>query len=348
MKPLPSEDLQYVDRVNALHWPKLAGQTVFVTGGTGFVGRWLVESILFANDSRGLGLKLLVLTRDGHRFRRTAPHVASHPAVEVIESSVRALPSLSLRCRYFIHAATESGLSPSVDSPLGVFEADVEGTRRLLEFARIQGVERFLFTSSGAVYGTQPPDLLHVGEDYAGAPSCLDLRLGYGNAKRTSEFMIAAYAQALGFDALIARLFAFVGPLLPLDLNFAVGNFMRDAMAGGPVRISGDGTAFRSYLYAADMAAWLLAILFSGQSLRPYNVGSGTEVSIAQLAEQVVSVIDDGVSIEIAGTPDPGRRPARYVPSVARAESELGLRQNYTLAEGIARTRDWYLGAATS
>ena len=176
----------------------------------------------------------------------------------------------------------------------------------MLEFARTHGTRRLLFTSSGAMYGKQPPDLTHIPEDYAGAPSTMDLLSPYGQAKRTSEWMCAMYAAQYGFAALIARLFAFVGPHLPLDANFAVGNFIRDAMRGGPIRIAGDGTPYRSYLYAADLAIWLWTILLKGESCRPYNVGSAEEITIADLARTVAENVRPGIGIEIAAAAGPG------------------------------------------
>jgi dTDP-glucose 4,6-dehydratase len=141
---------------------------------------------------------------------------------------------------------------------------------------------------------------------------------------------------------MIARLFAFAGPHLPLDLNFAIGNFVRDALKGGPIQIAGDGTPKRSYLYAADLAVWLWTILLRGQPARPYNVGSDEEVNIAELAELVLRNAAPGTSIEIAQSPKPGVPPARYVPCVNRAREELGLRVRIPLDEAIRRMFDWY------
>jgi len=137
-----------------------------------------------------------------------------------------------------------------------------------------------------------------------------------------------------------------VGPLLPLDANFAVGNFIGDALRGGPVRIAGDGTPYRSYLYAADLAIWLWTVLLRGKGAYPYNIGSPQAFTIAELARTVISVVAPGASVEIAGKPVPGAAPARYVPSTARAERGLGLRPLISMEEGIRRTSSWHRESA--
>jgi dTDP-glucose 4,6-dehydratase len=212
----------------------------------------------------------------------------------------------------------------------------------VLDFAATHGTRRFLFTSSGAVYGKQPSEMTHIPEDYPGAPSTTDTNSAYGQAKRVSEFTCAMYARLYGFDATIARLFAFVGPLLPLDANYAVGNFIRDALGGGPIQIAGDGTPYRSYLYAADLAVWLWTILLRGKSAYPYNVGSPDHLTIADLAGVVVGVAGPGVEIRIARQPLPGAPRLRYVPLTQLAHEELGLRPVISAEEGIRRTIAWH------
>ncbi|HSN13747.1 MAG TPA: NAD-dependent epimerase/dehydratase family protein, partial [Anaeromyxobacteraceae bacterium] len=141
-----------------------------------------------------------------------------------------------------------------------------------------------------------------------------------------------------GFDAVIARCFAFAGPYLPLDAHYAIGNFVRDALARGPIRVGGDGTPLRSYLYGADLALWLWTLLARGRAARPYNVGSEDAVSIAELARIVARVLDTGRGVEIAKAAVPGRAAERYVPSTRRIREELGLAPTFTLEEAIVRT----------
>ena len=337
-----AQDLDHVLAHTGDVWPALRHASVFLTGGTGFVGTWLVESLLWAEDRLHLGVQATVITRNPEAFARKAPHLAAHSALQLVEADAGSFPFPEGEYPFVIHAATESYFQAVPEYPLSTFDLDLKATRRVLEFARTHGTRRLLFTSSGAMYGKQPSGLTHVPEDYAGAPSTMDPQSPYGQAKRVSEWMCAMYAAQYGFAALIARLFAFVGPHLALDANFAVGNFIRDAMNGGPVRIAGDGTPYRSYLYAADLAIWLWTILVKGESCRPYNVGSGEEITIASLAKTVVDNTRPGAAIEIARKPQPGMPAARYVPSVERAEKELGLRAWIPLGEGVRRTHLWH------
>jgi dTDP-glucose 4,6-dehydratase len=213
----------------------------------------------------------------------------------------------------------------------------VQGTRAALEFAVAVGAERFLLTSSGAVYGSQPPDLTHVPEEYLGSPDCLHVGSAYAEGKRLGELLCACYARQFSLQPLIARCFAFVGPFLPLDTHFAIGNFIRDALDGGPIRVGGDGTPERSYLYAADLAIWLWTILVKGRAMRAYNVGSEDNRSIRAIAS---AVAQGGGSLPVvaARAADPAQPTQRYVPSCRRVREELQLHQRIDLDESIART----------
>ena len=337
-----ARDLDHVLSHTEDLWPLVRGERFFLTGGTGFVGTWLTESLLWANRRLSLGISAVLLTRNPDAFRRRSPHLAEDPAVTLCTGDGPTFPYPEGAFPLVVHAATEAYFPPAAAHPASTLDRDLAATRRVLDLARTCGTRRFLFTSSGAVYGQQPPTLSHVPEDYPGAPLPTATGSAYGQAKRISEFLCACASQVYGFDAVIARLFAFVGPGLPLDANYAVGNFIRDAMAGGPVQISGDGTPYRSYLYAADLAIWLWTLLLRGETGVAYNVGSPHEISIAYLARTVVNVVSPRAEIRIARQLVPGAPASRYVPATDRAAA-LGLLPWVPLEEGVRRTWEWHV-----
>jgi nucleoside-diphosphate-sugar epimerase len=333
-----ADDLDHILEQTRHLWEELRGNRLFVTGGTGFFGCWLLESFTWANERLNLRAKAVVLTRDPARLRTKAPHLAGDTALEFLAGDVRSFAFPEGEFSHVIHAATDSAVVPSASE---VVDTIVRGTAHSLAFAEQARCRKFLFTSSGAVYGKQPSDLTHVPEEYTGAPDPLNPASAYGEAKRLSELQCVLASQSSRIEAKIARCFAFVGPYMNLEVHFAIGNFLRDQMRGGPIVIKGDGTAVRSYLYASDLMIWLWTILFRGASLRAYNVGSENDVSIADLSHTVASARASAVQVCIEGTPT-GAPPARYVPSTERAQRELGLKQWVTLEDAIKKTLNWY------
>jgi dTDP-glucose 4,6-dehydratase len=344
--PIIAEDICGVlSRTQSL-WPDLKGASVFITGATGFFGIWLLETLLAANREFSLGIRVTGLSRDPAGFAAKAPHLARDPAVTWISGDVRGFAFPAVDITHIIHAATESTSNLNASDPETMFDVCVEGTRRVLALASEKRATRMLFTSSGAVYGRQPPEVSHVAEDYAGGPDPLDRRSAYAEGKRAAEFLcgLAATRANSPVSVSIARCFAFVGPHLPLDVHFAIGNFIRDALAGGPIRISGDGTPYRSYLYAADLAEWLVTILLRGEAGRAYNVGSDEAISIQDLANRVAAVAAGlwparpPIRVVTALQAKPASQPSFYVPKCRRAIDELGLSVTTPLAKAIRDT----------
>ena len=338
---LDTKDMEHVLKHTSYLWEEVAGQNIFLTGGTGFFGCWLLESFIWANAQLHLGAKAVVLSRRPDVFAAKVPHLANHPAVRLLQGDVRTFDFPPGEFRFVIHAATEASAKLNQENPLLMLETIIEGTRRTLEFARTHGTRKFLLTSSGAIYGKQPPEITHIPEDYLGAPDPMNPNAAYGEGKRAAEILCRLYTHQFGLETKIARCFAFVGPHLPLDAHFAIGNFIRDACQGGPVCVNGDGSPQRSYLYAADLAIWLWTILFKGQPCRPYNVGSDNSINIADLANLVCRLSSPKTEVTIARQADAACPPQRYVPSVDRGRNELSLETWITLEEAIKKTMRW-------
>ncbi|HVC90179.1 MAG TPA: NAD-dependent epimerase/dehydratase family protein [Acidobacteriaceae bacterium] len=340
--PVSAQDMETILEKTEQLWDELRGRRIFITGGTGFFGCWLLESFLAANQAFHLQAQAVVLTRSLQKFRGRAPHLANHSAVELIEGDVRDFLFPAGEFEFVIHAATESVRTNPAETAESQLSTIVEGTRRCLEFAESHGAIKFLLTSSGAVYGPQPSEMTHIAEDYRGAPDVVRPNSVYGEGKRMAEMLCTLSARRTQMECKIARCFAFAGPHLPLDAHFAIGNFIRDAMRGGPIVIQGDGTPMRSYMYAADLAIWLWTMLFRAESLRAFNVGSGQDLSIRAVAEAVVAAIQPKAEIQVVRTAVPGAPVQRYVPSVQAAKQSLHLTEGISLTEAIRRTAAWH------
>ncbi len=334
-RPLSADLDHVVERTPAL-WPALDGGHLFVTGGTGFVGRWLLESLAWARRRFDLCVTVTVLTRDPAAFTRKAPHLAGAGFIRLLAGDVRDFAFPREPVSHVIHAAFDS--ARAIVDPRAAFDTIVDGMRHLLDGAASHPVRHMLFLSSGAIYGPQPPGMACMPEDYRGGPDPASASSVYGEGKRAAE-LLCAMAAAGGLPVTIARCFAFIGPGLPLDAHFAAGNFLRDAAAGKEIVIRGDGRPLRSYLYAADLAIWLWTLLLRGRSGRAYNVGSEEAISIGELAWQITACAA-APGVAILGKPGEGAA-ERYVPDTGRARAELGLAQYIDLPEAIRRTLAW-------
>jgi dTDP-glucose 4,6-dehydratase len=320
--------------------PQLKNESLFLTGGTGFFGIWLLEGLQAVQQAADLNLKVTVLTRKPEAFQQKVPHLANHPMVRLWQGDVKTFSFPVGPFTAVIHGATDTVAGKEASASLARLDTIISGTRRTLEFAQAQGARRFLNISSGAVYGRQPPELTRVPETYLGGPDPLNAGAGYAEGKRVAEHLGCLYASA-ALSVTTARCFAFHGPHLPLDQHFAVGNFLRDVLLQRPIQIQGDGTPRRSYLYAADTVIWLLYLLYKGRSGVAYNVGSDQDLSIFELAQQTAATLKCNSPVHIAKKAVPGILPERYIPDVSRARQELGLEVWTPFTEQVSRAAEW-------
>jgi dTDP-glucose 4,6-dehydratase len=325
------QDLAAIDKALAPLWPRLAGARIFMTGGTGFIGRWMLEALARS----GVDAEVTLLSRDPGGFNARLPRFAGR--FRFVAGDATSFTAPVADYTHVIHAATDASAALNANDPRRMFDTIVHGTRRALDFAMDCNAVRFCFLSSGAVYGAQPQHVSHVPEDWRGGPDPCDPLSAYGEGKRAAESLCAIFAKQFGLDVVNARIFALLGPLLSLDAHFAAGNFIRDAMQGRTIRVTGSGEAVRSYLYAADLAVWLWTLLIVGKPGTVVNMGSEEAVSIADLARRTATLLG-GPGVEILGEPDPGWNPGRYVPSNARARAELGVVPTIGLDDAIRRT----------
>lgn len=299
-----------------------SGRSVLLTGGSGFVGKWILEALRALGD-RATPARVTILCRNPDRLRDSNPRLADD--VELVAADVREFSLSGRRFDFIVHAANDTGPSVAAD-PATAVSVIVEGTRRVLEFARGRGTTGMLLLSSGAVYGVRSTGAEAFAEgDHTCTSDPTQPWSAYGNAKRLSETLAAVAWHRDAVPVKIARAFSFAGEHLPLQDQRAFGNFVCDAVAGRPIALSGDGRPVRSYLYGGDMALWLLTILTDGAPVHPYNVGSDEPIALGDLAELVARELafDSPVPV-LVGRPGAGEADT-YTADIFRARTELGL-----------------------
>lgn len=311
---------------------------ILVTGGTGFFGKSLIRYWEQSNSGKS-SCTVGVMTRDPDSFLSKHPEFAKLPWLSFHKGDILRSSSLprSEGFTHLIHAATDSTVGPQL-SPLERYTQIVDGTRNLLDYAVEQKIPRFLLTSSGGVYGPQPQEMCQIPESFLGMPDPLNSNNTYSVAKRCAEHLCALYQERYGLETVIARCFAFVGRDLPLDVHFAIGNFIRDALTKAEITIDGDGTPIRSYLDQRDLAKWLSQMLSKGQSGQAYNVGSDQAITIKDLAYLVRDTLAPSKPVRIRGHASTQSFRNLYVPSIQKVQSELGLSQDFSLEESIKET----------
>ncbi|MGH9102746.1 MAG: NAD-dependent epimerase/dehydratase family protein [Acidimicrobiales bacterium] len=334
---LPAADLEAGLERCATDLEAWRGAHVLVTGGTGFLGSWLVASLLHAQERLGLGLRLELLTRDP-----ASVSALSGQCLRLVQGDVRTAGGLG-QLDLIVHGAASSSAAfgRGDGEPRAMASTIIEGTMAVLE-AAVQGSSRVLLLSSGAVYGRQVGEAVSEGETTA--PDTMAPASAYAQAKRMAETLCACATSAGDAAAVVARLFSFVGPRIPLAAHFAAGNFLDDALHRRPVRVRGDGRDVRSYLYAGDLPEWCWALASRGQAGHAYNVGSPEGLTIGELATRVAALVEPPLAVRVDGEPSE-EPPGRYVPSTALAERELGLSPRTAVNPALRRTLGWLAGS---
>lgn len=315
---------------------------LLVTGGTGFFGKALLR---FLDENRSSAQKfnsLTILSRECSKFRRSNPDLCGLSSLEFRDGDILDRGSLPYdkRFTHILHAAADSTAKRALSS-MERFNQIYNGTLNILDLAMNTGATRFLFISSGAIYGPQPEELDALTEE---SPIYLPVNSAehaYGVGKLAAEHLAALHRDQFGLEVIIARCFAFIGPDLPLDAHYAVGNFVRDALWGDEIVVNSDGSPTRTYLDQSDLANWLLVLVENGRTGEAYNVGSDEVVNIGYLANLVKDLVAPEKPVRILSGSNSLQARNRYVPNIDKARCELGLDVTTSLAEAIRRTAEW-------
>lgn len=339
-------DVEEVLKDGAQLLAPLKGEKILITGGTGFVGSWLVETLAALNDRLGYGVKLQLMAKHASQFAARAPHLAGRKDVALVDKDVKDIIEIDGDITYVIHAAANPDNRLHASDPLRVMGVVSKGTESALAAAsRLNGLKKFMNISSGLIYGPQPLALEALPETYSGGPDCASIMSVYAESKRFAETLCAVHRNQYKMPVVTARPFAFIGPYQLLDKPWAVNNFINDALRGGPINILGDEKTVRSYMYPSDMAFWLLRILAAGESGHAYNVGSPCGVTLKELADKIASNFTPQPEVRLASKEYKPQHRSRFVPDVKAAETALSLKIKVGIDEAIKKTLLWYKAA---
>lgn len=321
----------------------LRGQSILITGGTGFLGTWLTEILTHLNDKHRFRVSISLLATRPAEFAERAPHLVKRADVKVIARDVANLVELPSGIQYLVHAAASPDNRLHASDPLRVIRTIVMGTQAVAECAaRLPGIKRMVNVSSGLVYGAKPVGAESIGENAFGGLDSSSVVNVYAEAKRMAETISAAYRNQHRLPIVTVRPFSFLGPYQSLDRPWAINNFIRDTLHGGPVRILGDGQTVRGYMYGADFAWWVLNILARADVGQTYNVGSSSGINLLDLASRIATLMPSQPKVS-TGMFSEGVPKTSFVPDTAAAARDFGLNQAFELTEALRRTIEWHL-----
>lgn len=319
---------------------ELKNQKVLVAGGTGFIGSWIAEFVTYLNDVHQFNTSLVILARNTDSFIAEKNHLATRSDIQFISKDIRNINELPQDISYIIHAAASPDNRNHVSNPIETIATITKGTDNLIDSAfNLPNLKKFLYLSSGQVYGKNASNIGLISESDFGSLDCNKITAIYPEAKRLAEATCCAYASQYKLPIVIARPFSFIGPYQSLSKPWAINNFINDALNNKTIRIVGNGEPVRSFMYPADLVVWILKILISGKINTAYNVGSPLGISLKDAAEKIVQIAQKNVNIDIKFN---NFDIYRFVPDITLCENELGLKINYNVENTLERSIAWF------
>jgi dTDP-glucose 4,6-dehydratase len=303
---------------------------IVVTGGAGFLGSHICESLVARGDEVVAIDSLLTGSVDN------IAHLFGHKGFVFVEHDVTNFVHVSGPVDAVMHFASPASPVDYLEHPIKTLKVGSLGTHKTLGLAKDKGA-RFMLASTSEVYGD--PQVHPQTEDYWGHVNPVGPRGVYDEAKRFAEAMTMAYHRSHGVDARIVRIFNSYGPRMRPHDGRVVSNFIVQALAGKPLTVYGDGDQTRSFCYVDDEVRGLLALLDS-HHVGPVNIGNPNEFTVLELAQKVLEVT--GSSSEIVHEPLPIDDPTQRKPDISLAKRVLGWEPLVPLDEGLRKTAAWF------
>lgn len=358
LQELLDKDLDYICENLREEFDRMAGKSLLITGGAGFLGYYLVLAALHFNKKVDKTSAIDVTVWDS--FIRGTPKWLSdlngtqNLTVEQ-RDLIEPLPSPMKDYRWIIHAAGIASPIYYRKYPLKTIDANINGLRNLLEYClqqqeRGKQVEGFLFYSSSEIYGDPAPEWIPTPEHYRGFVSCTGPRACYDESKRFGETLCVVFAQQYKIPIKIARPFNNYGPGLKITDRRVIPDFVRDIFAGRDIVMFSDGKPTRTFCYAADSITGYYKVLVNGHIGESYNVGiERPEISMNELAEKVISHARDlfGYQGKLVHQINPEAdylvdNPNRRCPNMEKSREHLGYNPSILVDEGLRRSLIWY------
>jgi dTDP-glucose 4,6-dehydratase len=323
-------------------YSKLGFQHIVVTGGTGFLGTWIAELVAALNDEHRLGITLDLYARNISDWAQMYPHLANRTEIRLKSQDVRSPFELARNTNFVVHAAGIPNNRVHASDPLRVQQTTLLGLNNTLDAAtQLDSLSRFLNVSSCLVSGAPNRPGALTESDYFPLP-CGQLHAVYAEAKRAAENLAAIYRSQFRMPISTMRPFTFAGPFQALDRPWALNNFLRDVLTGSDVRIHGDGTARRSYLYGSDAAWWLLAALVNGTDGATYNIGSPTPVSHLELVDLIGRAGSTKPRVMLNTVSQRKIAQDDLFPDVSFTQNQLAVVQTCSLEKVVDKTWRWF------
>jgi len=321
-----------IERLNPLR-----GQTILVTGGTGYVGKWIYYFVKHLNNQYELDIKLILVARGIDGPFNIEINLQSF--VSFIRSDIRQIKNLPAHINYIIHAASSPDNRLYMSNPIDSIDIITSGTKQLFEASlELDGLKNILNLSSGQIYGAVNSD--HITEDDFGSLNVGNIGSIYSEAKRYSETLSLAYRTIHKLPIVQVRPFAFVGPLMDLNMPWAINNFVRDAIKFSKIKIVGNGSPIRSYMYPADMVYWILVMLIYGKTGQAYNLGSNEGVSLFDLAKKIKNILGEKIDIEVLNMNESN---FTFVPDISKVNKEFNLTIKVDFDTALKNTINWFV-----